>query len=53
MKVEQIAEQLNLPKDLVEKVKRRWKAMEHKRRMPLTTKLQYRTVGFDFRMPLT
>lgn len=52
MKVEQIAEQLNLPKDLVEKVKRRWKAMEHKRRMPLTTKLQYRTVGFDFRMPL-
>ena len=53
MKVEQIAEQLNLPKDLVEKVKGRWKAMEHKRRMPLTTKLQYRTVGFDFRMPLT
>jgi len=53
MKVEQIAEQLSLPKDTVEKVRRRWKAMEHKRRMPLTAKLQYRTVGFDFRMPLT
>ncbi|MBS7607715.1 MAG: NAD+ synthase [Candidatus Bathyarchaeia archaeon] len=52
MKTEQIAEELGLPKDLVEKVKKRWKAMEHKRRLPLTTKLQYRTVGFDFRIPL-
>jgi len=52
MKVEQIAEQLSLPKDLVEKVKKRWKSMEHKRRMPLTTKLQYRTIGFDFRLPV-
>ncbi|MEM2440068.1 MAG: NAD+ synthase [Candidatus Bathyarchaeia archaeon] len=53
MKVEQIAEQLGLQKDLVEKVKKRWEAMEHKRRAPITTKLQYRTVGFDFRLPLT
>jgi len=53
METEEIAEQLGLQKDLVEKVKERWLKMEHKRRMPLTTKLQYRTVGFDFRMPFT
>lgn len=53
MKTEEIAEQLGLQKALVEKVKKRWQNMEHKRRMPLTTKLQYRTVGFDFRIPFT
>ncbi|MEM3616739.1 MAG: NAD+ synthase [Candidatus Bathyarchaeia archaeon] len=53
MKSEEIAEQLGIQKDLVEKVKERWRKMEHKRRMPLTTKLQYRTVGFDFRIPFT
>jgi len=51
MKADEIAEQLGLQKALVEKVKKRWQSMEHKRRMPLTTKLQYRTVGFDFRIP--
>jgi len=53
MEVEEIAEQLGLQKDLVENVKKRWEAMEHKRRIPLTIKLQYRTVGFDFKLPLT
>lgn len=53
MNTEEIARQLNLQKALVEKVKKRWKNMEHKRRMPLTTKLQYRTIGFDFRLPYT
>ncbi|MEM2249074.1 MAG: NAD+ synthase [Candidatus Bathyarchaeia archaeon] len=53
MKIEDIAEQLGLQKDLVERVKERWLKMEHKRRMPLTTKLQYRTAGFDFRIPFT
>ena len=53
MKTEEIAEQLGLQKVLVERVKERWQKMEHKRRMPLTTKLQYRTVGFDFRIPFT
>jgi len=53
METEEIAEQLDLQKDLVERVKERWRRMEHKRRMPLTTKLQYRTVGFDFRVPFT
>jgi NAD+ synthase len=51
MKTDEIAEQLGLQKALVEKVKKRWQSMEHKRRVPLTTKLQYRTVGFDFRIP--
>ncbi len=51
MKPEEIAEQLNLPIKLVADVKRRWLATEHKRRLPLTTKLGYRTVGKDFRLP--
>ncbi len=53
MKTEEIADQLGLEKAKVDKVKNRWKSMEHKRRMPLTTKIQYRTVGFDFRLPHT
>jgi len=51
MKPEEIVEQLNLPIKLVEDIKRRWLATEHKRRLPLTTKLGYRTVGKDFRLP--
>jgi NAD+ synthase len=47
----QIAEQLKLPVKIVNDVKRRWLAAEHKRRLPLTTKLGYRTVGKDFRLP--
>ncbi len=53
MKTEEIAKQLGLEKELVERVEERWRKTEHKRRTPLTTKLQYRTVGFDFRMPST
>lgn len=53
MKTEEIARQLGLEKATVNKVKDRWKSMEHKRRMPLTTKIQYRTPGFDFRLPRT
>jgi len=51
MKPKEIAEQLNLPIKLVEDVKRRWLATEHKRRLPLTMKIGYRTVGKDFRLP--
>lgn len=53
MKTDEIAEQLNIEKELVERIEKRWKNMEHKRRPPLTTKIQYRTVGFDFRLPQT
>ena len=53
MKTEEIAEQLNLPLEAVEAVKKRWILNEHKRRMPLTVKLAYRTVGADFRLPRT
>ncbi|MEM2911182.1 MAG: NAD+ synthase [Candidatus Bathyarchaeia archaeon] len=53
MKTEEIAHQLGLEKAVVDKVKDRWKNMEHKRRMPLTTKIQFRTAGFDFRLPYT
>jgi len=50
---EDIAEQLNLPVKLVDGVKKRWLATEHKRRTPLTAKLGYRTVGSDLRLPYT
>ncbi|MEM3458224.1 MAG: NAD+ synthase [Candidatus Bathyarchaeia archaeon] len=51
MKTEEIAKQLKIEKELVEKIKHRWLAAEHKRRMLLTTKIEYRTVGADFRLP--
>lgn len=48
-----IAKQLYLPVKRVAAVKERWLQMEHKRRMPLTTKLEYRTVNADFRLART
>ncbi|MEM2985407.1 MAG: NAD+ synthase, partial [Candidatus Jordarchaeaceae archaeon] len=51
MDVKEIAKQLNIDGSLVEKVKHRWLISEHKRRVLLTTKLEYRTVGKDFRLP--
>lgn len=51
MATREIADQLGIEEAQAEKVKRRWLAVEHKRRMPLTAKLEYRTVGTDFRLP--
>ena len=51
MTTEEIARQLNIENTLVKKVKNRWLSAEHKRRMLLTAKLEYRTVGKDFRLP--
>jgi NAD+ synthase len=51
MTPEEVAEQLDIEKVIVEKVKSRWLANEHKRRMPLAPKIGYRTVGNDFRLP--
>ncbi len=51
MRPEEVAEQLNLNVKFVGDIKKRWIATEHKRRLPLTTKLGYRTVGADFRLP--
>lgn len=53
MTTEEIAQQLNLSIKLVMAIKKRWITMEHKRRAPLTVKLEYRTVGTDFRLPYT
>ncbi|MFQ5758080.1 MAG: NAD+ synthase [Candidatus Bathyarchaeia archaeon] len=53
MTSKEIAEQLKLPAKRVEEIKGRWLATEHKRRAPLTTKLGFRTVGADFRIPYT
>jgi NAD+ synthase len=47
----EIAEQLQIEERLVSKIKRRWLSAEHKRRVLLTAKLEYRTVGTDFRLP--
>jgi NAD+ synthase len=51
METKDIAQQLGVEKALVDRIKNRWLSMEHKRRMLLTTKLEYRTVGADFRLP--
>jgi NAD+ synthase len=51
MTTEEIVQQLNSKKPLIEKVKSRWLAVEHKRRLPLAPKVEYRTVGTDFRLP--
>jgi len=51
MTPEEIADQLCIENVLVDKVKSRWLANEHKRRMPLAPKIGYRTVGNDFRLP--
>jgi NAD+ synthase len=53
MSPEEIANQLNLQKRVVEQIKRRCQLMEHKRRIFLTVKLQYRTIGYDFMLPTT
>jgi len=50
---EEIAHQLRLPLKLVTNIKTRWLSKEHKRRAPLTMKMEYRTIGTDFRLPYT
>lgn len=50
VKAADIALQLGIDKKSVERVKRRWLSMEHKRRLPLSPKLGYRTIGMDFRL---
>jgi NAD+ synthase len=50
MRPEEIAAQLHMEKHLIDEIKCRWLSAEHKRRMLLTAKLQYRTVGADFRL---
>ena len=51
MKTDDIAGQLKIGKRLVDRVKEKWLSAEHKRRMLLTAKLEYRTIGTDFRLP--
>ena len=51
MEPTQIAEQLVMPVETVESVKKRWLEAEHKRRLPLSPKLGFRTIGKDFRLP--
>ncbi len=53
MSPEEIAQQLERPVKLVQSIKDTWLSREHKRRLPLTIKMEYRTVGADFRLPYT
>jgi NAD+ synthase len=53
MEPEEIGAQLHAERHLVEEIKHRWLSAEHKRRMLLTAKLEYRTIGTDFRLPRT
>jgi len=53
MTIEEIATQLNVPLKLVMDIRTRWLSKEHKRRAPLTMKVEYRTIGTDFRLPYT
>jgi NAD+ synthase len=53
MAPEEIAQQTEQPVKLVQDIKNTWLAREHKRRLPLTIKLEHRTVGTDFRLPYT
>ncbi len=53
MPSEAIARQLKLPLATVLTIKTRWLKAEHKRQMPLTPKLQYRTINADFRVART
>jgi NAD+ synthase len=50
MTVEEVAAELSLEHDVVYRIRQRWLASEHKRRMLLPTKIEYRTVGTDFRL---
>ena len=51
MEPQEVAEQLGIEKSLVDNVKSRWLANEHKRRMPLAPKIGFRSLGNDFRLP--
>ena len=51
MSSEEISCQLGIEKKLVSQIKKRWVSTEHKRQPLLAPKLQYRTVGADFRLP--
>jgi len=46
----EVSEQLSIRQEAVEAVKHRWLSAEHKRRTLLVPKLEYRTIGTDFRL---
>jgi len=51
MSTQEIASQIDIEEKQVQEIKARWLSIEHKRRMPLTIKIGYRTVNADFRLP--
>lgn len=51
MSQKEIATQLKIDEATVEQIREKWLSTEHKRRMILAPKLEFRTVGADFRLP--
>ena len=51
LRPDEIAQQLGIEVKAVQKIKLRYISMTHKRKTPLTTKIQYRTMGVDMRLP--
>jgi NAD+ synthase len=51
MSTQEIASQIDIEEKQVQEIKAKWLSVEHKRRMPLTIKIGYRTVSADFRLP--
>jgi NAD+ synthase len=50
MTEEEIAMELSVEQDVIGRIKETWLSAEHKRRMLLSPKIEYRTVGTDFRL---
>ena len=51
MDQKEIASQLKVDEAIVKSVKNKWLSAEHKRRTILAPKIEFRTVGADFRLP--
>ncbi|MFH0848259.1 MAG: NAD+ synthase [archaeon] len=51
MSSDEISAQLGLSLDMVKAIEDRWLGAEHKRRLPLTAKIGFRSIGHDFRLP--
>jgi NAD+ synthase len=51
MNPDDIASNLQIEGNVIRRIESRWLLSEHKRRPLLTAKLEYRTIGTDFRLP--
>jgi NAD+ synthase len=52
MKIDEIAKEVNVSKNVVEKISKKIAMSQHKRRAPLIPKIGVRTPGLDWRLPV-